>query len=618
MYASAAGPSREVEISILTAVGIGAYLVLRQTSLAPEVGSWPLLVVLALGGSALLWSLAQNLIRLEFGSDLLAGIAILSAACMGEYLVACVIVLMLSGGGALEQYATRKASSALDALAKRLPRVAHRETDGEIDDIDIGEIQIGDTLVVFPHEICPVDGSVAIGGGSMDESYLTGEPFLISKAPGSEVISGAVNGESALTIRAGKLPIDSRYARVMRVMQESQQNRPRLRRMADKLAAWYTPLAVLIAVAAAIASHDIHRLLAVLVIATPCPLLIAIPVAVIGAISLCARSGIIIRDPTILEQVDQCKTFIFDKTGTLTYGRPVLTDVFCAPEIGKNEAIRLAATLEQYSRHPLSAAILRAAEEAGVSYGVAEHISEHPGGGLSGAIAGDRIHVTGRAKAVEAGFVSAEELPPPNSGLECVLLVNDRYKALFRFHDEPRQEGKAFLDHLLPKHDVRKLILLSGDRESEVQYMAGIFGIREVFSGMSPEDKVRIVWTEAARAKTLFVGDGINDAPAMLAATAGVAMGQANEATTEAAGAVAIEGKLDDVDRLIHAGRRMRRIALQSAVGGMLLSGVGMVAAATGHLPPIQGAVAQEIIDVLAVLNAVRTGLPRKQATDFR
>ena len=234
-----------------------------------------------------------------------------------------------------------------------------------ITDIEIESVKVGETLVVFPHEICPVDGVVLEGQGRMNEAYLTGEPFEMSKTPGSEVISGAVNGETALTIRAEKLPIDSRYAKIMQVMQETQQRRPRLRRLGDMLGAWYTPLAVTTALAAWILSGEPHRFLAVLVIATPCPLLLAIPVAVIGAISLSARRSIIIKNPAVLEQINHCKTLIFDKTGTLTYGRPSLTEILCAPGASENAVLGIAASLERYSKHPLAGAILDAAQSAG-------------------------------------------------------------------------------------------------------------------------------------------------------------------------------------------------------------------------------------------------------------
>lgn len=291
-------------IAVIAVAGIAAHLILRfgfgNRGLAQN---FPLYIVLGFGGLPLIFRLLQKSLAGEFGSDLLAGISIIASALMGQYLVGSIVVLMLSGGTVLEEFATRRASSVLQALSKRMPETAHRKTEAGIEDIKAASIAVGDVLVVFPHEICPVDGTVVEGHGRMNESYLTGEPFETSKAEGAEVISGAVNGESALAVRATKLPIDSRYARIMRVMQETQAHRPRLRRLGDMLGAWYTPLAVVIAAGAWIASGESQRFLAVLVIATPCPLLLAIPVAIIGAISLSARRSIIIKNQAVLEEV---------------------------------------------------------------------------------------------------------------------------------------------------------------------------------------------------------------------------------------------------------------------------------------------------------------------------
>ena len=602
----------EAYIAGLAGLAIAVHLFLRH---GLETSSWyfnaPLVVALLAGGIPLIAELSRRLLRGDLGADLLAGASILTAVLMGEYLVGAIVVLMLSGGTALEQYATRRASSVLNALSKRMPRIAHRSLNHTFTDVSLDEIIIGDRLVVLPHEICPVDGIVLDGHGSMDESYLTGEPFLMSKTPGAHVFSGAINGESLLTISVGKLPVDSRYAKIMEVMHASELERPQIRRIADRLGAWYTPLSVSVAVLAWILGGDPHRFLAVMVIATPCPLLIAIPIAIIGAISVSARSGIIIKNPSVLEQVDRCRTLIFDKTGTLTYGRPALTEILPANGYGAEDVLRWAASLEQYSKHPLAGAILTAAREQRITLEPVRLISERPGEGLRG-VAGDRtIQLTGRSK------VTSEQLPPAGTGLECVVLVDSRYAATFRFRDEPRRESSAFVSHLKPKHQAQKVILLSGDRESEVRYLAQAVGITEVHASKTPEEKVAIVKSETSREKTLYVGDGINDAPAMLAATAGVAFGQNSDITAEAADAVLLEPSLAKIDELMHIGRHMRTIALQSAVGGMALSLVGMIAAAAGYLPPVEGAVTQEIIDLAAVLNALRVAIPPAEKTDF-
>ncbi|MGH9562404.1 MAG: HAD-IC family P-type ATPase, partial [Terracidiphilus sp.] len=346
-------------IAVLALVAIAVHLFLRFVVRAPALArNLPLFIVLAIGGVPLLIQLLRKIWAREFGSDHLAGISIITSILLGEYLVGVIVILMLSGGTALEEYASRRASSVLDALAKRMPQVAHRKRNSTVSDIPLSQIAVDDLLVVLPHEISPVDGVVVEGRGKMNEAYLTGEPFEISKTPGSEVLSGAVNGESALTIRAEKLPVDSRYARIMKVMQDTEQRRPRIRRLADKLGAWYTPAALAVAFIAALATRDASRFLAVVVIATPCPLLIGIPVAIIGAISLSARRGIIIKNPAILEQIGACRTLIFDKTGTLTYGKPSLVDIVCAPGIQRDFVLQLAASVESYSKHPLAGAIL--------------------------------------------------------------------------------------------------------------------------------------------------------------------------------------------------------------------------------------------------------------------
>lgn len=605
---------KETYIAGFTLLAIALHLVLRYaTPLPTRYALIPLFAALIIGGAPLVYELAGKAIKREFGSDLLAGVSILTAVLLGQYLVAAIVVLMLSGGAALEFYATAKASSVLDALAKRVPSIAHRREGSVLQDVKLDDLRVGDILTVFPHEICPVDGEVLEGHGVMDEAYLTGEPYEISKTPGSQVISGAINGEQALTIKAEKLAVDSRYARIMQVMHATEQQKPRLRRLADRLGAWYTPLALLVAGAAGLMTSDAHRFLAVVVIATPCPLLLAIPTAIIGAISLSARRAIIIKNPAILEQIDSCRTLIFDKTGTLTYGRPTLTAVVCAPGFERTRVVQLTGSLEQYSKHPLASAIVTAAKQEHTAFLPVDHVSERPGEGLLGIIEGRKVQITGRNKVVPDNL----PLPPLVSGLECLVFIDGHYAAALRFHDAPRKDSRLFIEHLRPRHGVQRVMLVSGDRESEVKYLAETVGITEVHAGKSPEEKVEIVKQEAAREKTLFVGDGINDAPALLAATVGVAFGTASDITAEAADAVVLELALGKIDELMHIGRRMRRIALQSALGGMAASMIGMIIAAAGYLPPIGGAIAQELIDLFAVLNAVRVALPTNELQDF-
>ncbi|MEQ1857269.1 MAG: heavy metal translocating P-type ATPase [Longimicrobiales bacterium] len=607
----------ELYVAALASAAIALHLVLRY-AFGADVLTYqiPLWVALAAGGGPLVLQLIGKALRKQFGSDLLAGISIVTAILLGEYLAGTLVVLMLSGGEAIEAFALERASSVLNALAARLPSIAHRKNGEAIEDVAVASVRAGDELVIFPHEVAPVDGDVIAGRGVMDEAYLTGEPYMMDKALGSSVISGAINGDTALTIRASRVAEESRYARIMRVVQEAEVNRPRIRRLGDQLGAIYTPVAVVIASVAWLASGDPIRFLAVLVIATPCPLLIAIPVAIIGAISRAARRGIIIRSPAVLEQIPRVRTVILDKTGTLTYGRPSITEEIYAPPFVRAEVLPLVAALERYSKHPLAEAVVRAAKDGGVTLPTVAEVREQPGLGLLGQIDGRTVEVTGRQQLLTSGRVTEDALPPHAAGLECVILVDGRYAATYRFHDAPRGESVPFVAHLGPKHGVSRVLLVSGDRESEVRYLADQVAITEIHAGVSPEGKVDIVREETRKAPTLFMGDGINDAPAMLTATVGVAFG-AGAVTSEAAGVVIVDTSLARVDELLHLSVRMRRIALQSAVGGMALSVAGMIVAAFGYLPPVAGALTQEVIDLVVVFNALRVSVQPRTITDF-
>ena len=559
---------------------------------------------------------ARNALRRAFGADLIAGIAIVTAVILGQYLAGAIVVLMLAGGEALENYALRTASSVLEALARRMPSIGHVKRHGVFQDIPLDTIAVGDELLVHPHEICPVDGEVLEGHGKMDEAYLTGEPFEITKTRGSRVISGAINGDAALLVRATARAVDSRYAKITSVMRESAETRPRLRRLGDQLGAVYTPVALGIAILAWIATGSATRFLAVLVIATPCPLLIAIPVAIIGSISLCARQSIIVRSSLALERITGCRTAIFDKTGTLTYGSPSLTDTYIAPGFERDDVITLVASLERYSRHPLARAILAACPATSALLEATE-VNEPPGAGLRGIVSGRRIRITSRARAAADGVEGWGAFPHVVGGLECVVIIDDRAAAVLRFRDAPRDDSRPFVEHLQPAHQFNRVMIVSGDRSSEVRYLAEHVGVTELHADQTPEQKLAIVRAETATAPTLYVGDGINDAPAMMAATVGVAIGQNSDVTSEAASVVIMDNSLRKVDEFMHISKRMRTIALQSAVGGMALSIAGMLFASTGWLTPVEGAIGQELIDVAAVANALRAALPPRQMYDM-
>lgn len=608
-------PAVHKAVSIIISVGMLAALSTLLIFHHQQAVSFILLVSIAISALPLVIESVREVLKLNFSVDILAVLSIITALLLQQYWVAAIVILMLSGGKTLEEIATRRASSVLGALAKRMPQIAHRmQSDGSVIDIPTGSIEIGDSLILHPHELCPVDGTVVQGSGGMDESYLTGEPFLIAKAPGTTVISGAINGNAALTIQATRLASDSRYARIVEVLHASEQNRPRIRRLGDTIGSWYTPLALAVAFGSWLLSGQSERFLAVLVIATPCPLLIAIPVAVIGAISVGARFGIIIKDPSILEKLDSCRTLIVDKTGTLTYGKPALSEIVCLGQWSRNQMLQLAASLERYSKHPLASAVMAAADDEKLPALNAENVSESPGKGLVGRVDGHTLTLTGRGRLSPEMAGALTSMKP---GLECVVLIDGQLAGLLHFQDLPRHESKPFISHLGSMHNFDKVVLLSGDRPAEVSLFAAGMGIPHVYGGKSPEQKVEIVREMTTQAPTLYLGDGINDAPAMLNATAGVALGVNSDITSEAAGAVILQSSLASVDELIHIGSRMRRIALVSAVGGMTLSLAGMGAAAAGYLSPIQGALLQELIDLLSILNSLRMILPTGPLSDF-
>ncbi len=610
---------QSLKIVFVSVFGITIHLILKYVFLIQEnFFNIPLFFVLFLGGTPLVWMLLKKALKKEFGSDLLAGISITTSIFLGEYLAGSIVVLMLSSGEALESYAMRNASSVLKALAKRIPSIAHKKNNSEIRDIKVSDIQIDDELLLYPHETCPVDGIVLEGRGAMDESYLTGEPFRMSKTFGSQVISGSINGNSLLTIRATKAASDSRYARIIKVVEASEKDRPQLRRLGDKLGAFYTPLAIIVALLSWLLSHNSERFLAVLVVATPCPLIIAIPIAIIGSISLAAKRAIIIKKPVVLEQISLCQTAIFDKTGTLTYGKPHLVEIDFDKRFTLEEILKYSSSLEQYSKHPLAIAILEKAQQEKVSLVEASEVSEPPGSGLIGLVENQSIKITGRSKLARENFNEMNRIPASKSGLECILIINQKYAATLTFRDSPRGDSKNFISHLSPKHQFKKTMIISGDRENEVRFLAENVGIKEIHFSKNPEEKLELVKKESKEANTLYVGDGINDAPAMMAATVGIAMGQNSEVTTEAAGVVILESSLTKVDEFIHISQRMRRIALQSAIVGMIFSILGMGAAAFGYLTPINGAICQEIIDIFAIINALRAAVPPKKLSDLQ
>jgi heavy metal translocating P-type ATPase len=578
--------------------------------------NYSLFFVLIVGGIPLLIQIFLKIIKGNLGADLIAFMALILAIYLQENVAGVLIILMLASSQALEEFASHRASFVLEALAQRMPTIAHLKSENNFFDTEISKIKINDLIAVFPHEICPIDGEVVEGRGSMDESYLTGEPYRISKTIGSKVLSGAVNGESLFVIKTEKLPADSRYGKIMEVMKKAKEQKPEIRKLADKIGAIFAPVTIIISSTSYYFTHDLTNFLAVLTIATPCPLLIAVPIAIISAISISARQGIIIKDARILEKLSICTTAIFDKTGTLTYGEPNISEIIALDEFSADEILQKTASLERYSRHPLAGSILKEAQKRNLILLDAQNISEKPGYGMIGNIGEQEIIITSRKK-IHEFQPSKIPLPDLSDGMECVIIINKKVAGILHFRDLERPESKSFISHLAPNHNFKKIILLSGDRASEVNYLAEKLGINNYFSSQSPEQKLEIVKRETQNAPTLFMGDGINDAPALMLASVGIAFGQGNNITSESSGAVILESNLLKVDELIHISIFTRKIILQSAIGGMVFSVVGMILASFGLISPAEGAIIQQIIDAIAIVNALRLTIIKNVASDI-
>jgi heavy metal translocating P-type ATPase len=603
---------------LLSIVSVASLVIHYFAKFALEIDeNYSLFFVLIFGVIPLLIQIFLKIIKGNLGADLIAFMALILAIYLHENVAGVLIILMLASSQALEEFASHRASFVLEALVKRMPTIAHLKSENNFFDTEIANIKINDLIAIFPHEICPIDGEVVEGRGSMDESYLTGEPYRISKTIGSKVLSGAINGESLFVIKTEKLPADSRYGKIMEVMKQAKEQRPEIRKLADKIGAIFAPITIIIASASYYFTHDLTNFLAVLTIATPCPLLIAVPIAIISAISISARQGIIIKDARTLEKLSICTTAIFDKTGTLTFGEPNISEIIALDEFSADEILQKTASLERYSRHPLAGSILKEAQKRNLILLDAQNISEKPGYGMIGNIGEQEIIITSRKK-IHEFQPSKIPLPDLSDGMECVIIINKKVAGILHFRDLERPESKSFISHLAPNHNFKKIILLSGDRASEVNYLAEKLGINTFFSSQSPEQKLEIVKKETQNAPTLFMGDGINDAPALMLASVGIAFGQGNNITSESSGAVILESNLLKVDELIHISIFTRKIILQSAIGGMVFSVIGMILASFGLISPSEGAIAQQIIDVIAIINALRLTIIKNVASDIK
>ncbi|HEX8728858.1 MAG TPA: heavy metal translocating P-type ATPase [Ktedonobacterales bacterium] len=586
---------------------------------------WPLLAIILVGGAPLLLETAQQLWRREFGVDLLAALAIIGSVLLGEYLAGAVIVLMLSGGEALESFALRRARRSLSALAERAPRVAHLVIDGELRTVPADSVEVGALVMVKPGEVIPVDGVVAEGNSSVSEADLTGEPIPQRKEPGALALSGSVNLDSPLRITATKRSAESQYAQIVRLVEEAQASKAPIHRLADRYAVWFTAIALVIAAIAWIRTGQPVDALAVLVVATPCPLILATPIAIMSGIDRAARFGLITKSGATIEALGEVDVVVFDKTGTLTLGTPQLVEIPTTPAAeppDDDTLLALAASLEQYSPHVLARAVVDAGHTRGVALRDVTDVREVAGNGIqgnvgSGAAGGARTVVAiGNRRYMESLEITLPtELTDERARrieqgqIVSFLALDGRVVGLLVFADVPRPE----LSQLAPElraAGIEQTVLLTGDGETVAQQVGKLAQVDRVVAHCLPEDKVAIVRElEAQGRHTLMVGDGVNDAPALATATVGIAIGsQGLTAASSAADAVLLSPDILRIATVTRLGRQVMRVARQGILVGIGLSIVAMIFAAMGYIPPTEGALLQEVIDALVIVNALRAG----------
>jgi heavy metal translocating P-type ATPase len=583
---------------------------------APGAGDAVWAATVALMLVPLTVSIARTLASGRVGVDAIALIAMAGALAVGQYLAGAVIALMLSGGNALEATASRRARHELTALLERMPTVAHRRGAGGWEEVPVAELAVGDEVLVRAGELVPVDGALRSAEAVLDESALTGEPLPVIQVRGAAVRSGSANAGDAFELAATRLAADSAYANIVRLVRAAETQRAPFVRLADRYAAFFLPLTLAIAAAAWAASGDPVRAVAVLVVATPCPLILAAPIAIVSGVSRAARSGVIVKGGAAIERLGEARTVLLDKTGTMTLGAPAVQEVVALDgEAGKeDEILRLAASLDQLSAHVLAEALVHDAERRSLRLTEPADVVEEPGQGIEGAVEGRRIAVgssawmRSRGYGVEAaGAVGGDG---ETAGLAKVLVgIEGRLAGVVVMADSLREDARE-LAGLLRATGVRRVSMVTGDRRSVADRIAAETGLDDVFAEQSPEQKldvVRRMRADAELAPVVMVGDGVNDAPALALADVGIAMsGPGATISSETADAVIVVDRIDRVADAVSIGRRSLAIARQSVVFGIGLSGVAMIFAALGYIPPLAGALLQEGIDVAVILNALR------------
>jgi heavy metal translocating P-type ATPase len=560
----------------------------------------------------LTWSVGRSLMRGDVGVDLIALLAMAGALALGEYLAGAVIALMLAGGNALEAFASGRARRELTALVERAPRVARRRTGTAWEEVQVDAVEVGDVLLVRAGEVVPTDGMIVADRAVIDESTLTGEPLPVTYTRGGLLSSGTANAGDAFELRAARRADDSAYAALVRLVQEAEERRAPFVRMADRYAVFFLPVTLATASAAWAISGDAVRALAVLVVATPCPLILAAPIAFVAGLSRSAHVGVIIKGGAAIERLGEARTVLLDKTGTLTLGVPTVERVVALDGLAGGELLRLAASLDQLSNHVLARAIVRQASSEGIALARPERASEAPGQGIEGVVEGRRVLV-GSAAWMDQHEILARDpqaLPSsPDGNAIALVAVDGQLAGALVMGDHVRPDAHELVRRLHAA-GVHSVAMLSGDRNEIARAVGEQLGLDHVYAEQSPEDKLAIVRStrsDPCLSPVVMVGDGINDAPALAMADVGIAMGGAGATvSSETADVVITVDRIDRVADAIAIGRRTMRIARQSVLSGIGLSTCGMALAAVGWLVPVAGAIVQEAIDVAVILNALR------------
>ena len=600
------GPALRRALIAIAATGLAAGLaahVLGYGAIANAIWAAAVIPVLA----ALIVEIWQSLRAGNIGLDVVAALSMTAALAVGEYLAAAIVALMYAGGQYLESFAAQRARRDMSLLLERVPRTAIRHGGGGLEQVPIDSIVPDDRLLIRRGDIVPVDGTVAAGTAVLDQSALTGESIPVQFGAGADVLSGSTNVGEAFDLVATHRASESTYAAIVRLVEQAERSRAPMARLADRYSLLFLVVTVVLAGAAWFGTGDPVRAVAVLVVATPCPLILAVPIAWVSGMSRAARSGILIKSGAALEAMGRIRALVIDKTGTLTMGRPEVSEIIVTGQSDADTVLRLAASLDQASPHVVAASIVVEARKRGVALAVPTRVSETPGEGVTGLVDGHRVAVGGRSFVSSViGETIARRAKLPPGALIVHVAIDGAHAGVIILTDRLR-EGTAGLLERLRRLGIQRIVLATGDRADVAKAVSGGLEVDAVQAELSPDQKVQVVLSERSGGPVMMVGDGVNDAPALAAADVGVAMGaRGAAASAQAADVVLLVDQLGRIVTAVVIAQRSRRIALQSVIAGLGLSVLAMFAAALGFLPPVQGALLQELIDVAVILNALR------------